>query len=1070
MPSLNLQVRCDSTKWGETVAVLGSWNSWDKRQPVTMNTSATEFPLWKVNIPIPSHLENKHVEYKYVIARNTQVSSWESNDTHNRTVLISEQSKSSDVFGQIPAPSLRHNPQASHSVSQVTGHRWQASNASSQPRPSPDMSKLDPLEEAIVHSANDQRSWRQRLAFLRSLFTDDSVAAQAGFDSMYIESLVTISIYLSFLSSGQVRCDEDGGHHRPNHHAHEARQIEAALARVTHFVSVKEPHAQTQQLRRRAYIPYVVRKIFPMLPSYSSQFTVSVPLTRIRDIAHRSDIPHDLKKEIKHTLQNKLHRCAGPEDLHTSANILNRISHGGYSQPFVDQFHIFHAELQEFFNAASLDDRLRYLQVCEHTRPVSGAAGALLGLKHNHGASLMQLQALTTLREGISRLPIMIGLGAGDQNELPHEDVQKTRLVDIELESYAFLQLATEAKEFEEESSPESFPWQRALGALSLTFSNMRLSSIRPVECAAISAELAAIRTASNIASNQSHALRLKAAVDRALRFVQEFSDAIVDLFAQKAESLGRALRVDGHAINVFAEAEIRSNLTFQGSRVAAMCSTMCRRVLALPPWTALNIGEATGNVVYVDALDDVSHLENDDDEELIVVTRTADGDEDVPKRVVGVVAGRALPHLSHLGVRARQGGVVFVCAEQREAFDKIWQERRHGTCTLVVTVQSGLSKLEATGYMAKANGNTNGVKTNGEVAVSEKSLNFDIFERQVIPIAKVTRRTGASKSAVAGSLVRVSIEREGLFEAPNGAVIPHGAFHHERERHAGDFNKLVEAYSEAFKQRGDESADKHAAKIRKFVEQDFEVSDETISAVQFLIPGGKRVMVRSSANAEDLENMSGAGLYDSIANVDVDDCQQVRKAVKGVWASVWTKRAASSRMAYNISHERVCMAVLIQEMVRSEWSFVAFSRDPVGHGEDVYVEMAVGMGETLASASCDGSPFRFRIDRAKWKVDELSFGSYSEAFVVKDEVTGGTEEQSMGLTKKVVDYSQERLSNDAEWRDEVVRRIAKTVVRLEKAFKGPQDVEGAVTVVPAMVGKAGETHVHVVQARPQLV
>lgn len=39
----------------------------------------------------------------------------------------------------------------------------------------------------------------------------------------------------------------------------------------------------------------VIRKIHPCLPSFKSEFTASVPLTRIRDIAHRNDIPHDLK-------------------------------------------------------------------------------------------------------------------------------------------------------------------------------------------------------------------------------------------------------------------------------------------------------------------------------------------------------------------------------------------------------------------------------------------------------------------------------------------------------------------------------------------------------------------------------------------------------------------------------------------------------------------------------------------------------------------------------------------------------------------------------------------------------
>ena len=38
------------------------------------------------------------------------------------------------------------------------------------------------------------------------------------------------------------------------------------------------------------------------LPSFTEAFTASVPLTRIRDIAHRNDIPHDLKQELKHTI------------------------------------------------------------------------------------------------------------------------------------------------------------------------------------------------------------------------------------------------------------------------------------------------------------------------------------------------------------------------------------------------------------------------------------------------------------------------------------------------------------------------------------------------------------------------------------------------------------------------------------------------------------------------------------------------------------------------------------------------------------------------------------------------
>lgn len=60
----------------------------------------------------------------------------------------------------------------------------------------------------------------------------------------------------------------------------------------------------------------------------------------------------------------------------------------------------------------------------------------------------------------------------------------------------------------------------------------------------------------------------------------------------------------------------------------------------------------------------------------------------------------------------------------------------------------------------------------------------------------------------------------------------------------------------------------------------------------------GATVIVRSSANVEDLAGMSGAGLYDSIPNIAPKDPQQLEAAIKGVWASLYTRRAALSRHA----------------------------------------------------------------------------------------------------------------------------------------------------------------------------
>lgn len=57
--------------------------------------------------------------------------------------------------------------------------------------------------------------------------------------------------------------------------------------------------------------------------------------------------------EIKHTIQNKLHRNAGPEDLVATEALLNRVlrNREEYSAAFLEQLKIFYKELKDFFNA-----------------------------------------------------------------------------------------------------------------------------------------------------------------------------------------------------------------------------------------------------------------------------------------------------------------------------------------------------------------------------------------------------------------------------------------------------------------------------------------------------------------------------------------------------------------------------------------------------------------------------------------------------------------------------------------------------------------------------------------------
>jgi len=201
-----------------------------------------------------------------------------------------------------------------------------------------DTTGLGAVPLKLVEGDKVSRNWWRKLELVRGL------VSESVDDQSRLEALTYSAIYLKWIYTGQIPCFEDGGHHRPNKHAEISREIFRVIERTYYG-----KNTSAQDL-------LVIRKIHPCLPSFKSEFTASVPLTRIRDIAHRNDIPHELKQEIKHTIQNKLHRNAGPEDLIATEAMLARITKtpGEYSEAFVEQFKIFYSELKDFFNAGRL--------------------------------------------------------------------------------------------------------------------------------------------------------------------------------------------------------------------------------------------------------------------------------------------------------------------------------------------------------------------------------------------------------------------------------------------------------------------------------------------------------------------------------------------------------------------------------------------------------------------------------------------------------------------------------------------------------------------------------------------
>ena len=196
---------------------------------------------------------------------------------------------------------------------------------------------------------------------------------------------------------------------------------------------------------------------------------------------------------------------------------------------------------------------------------------------------------------------------------------------------------------------------------------------------------------------------------------------------------------------------------------------------------------------------------------------------------------------------------------------------------------------------------------------------------------------------------------------------------------------------------------------------------------------------------------------------------------IKGVWASKWNDRALLSRKIRGIPHDDLFMAVLIQEVVEAEYSFVIHTVNPfTGDVKEVYAEVVSGLGETLVgnypgralSFTCNKDGIETKIKAFPSK----SIGLFGSGLIFRSDSNGEdlADYAGAGLYDSIMpeppvearlDYTKELLIKDKDFRNEFMVSVAKIGVIIEEALGFPQDIEGAYCK-----GKY-----HVVQTRPQV-
>lgn len=105
-------------------------------------------------------------------------------------------------------------------------------------------------------------------------------------------------------------------------------------------------------------------------------------------------------------------------------------------------------------------------------------------------------------------------------------------------------------------------------------------------------------------------------------------------------------------------------------------------------------------------------------------------------------------------------------------------------------------------------------------------------------------------------------------------------------------------------------------------------IRDEIDRMIIKELAGIAKFVVRSSSNAEDLENFSAAGIYESVNGIT--SSEKIFDAIKLVWSSLLSARSVRLRQQSGISLDQSYMGVIIQEEVATGMGGVMVTTNPM--------------------------------------------------------------------------------------------------------------------------------------------
>ncbi|MBI3290385.1 phosphoenolpyruvate synthase [Candidatus Microgenomates bacterium] len=268
-------------------------------------------------------------------------------------------------------------------------------------------------------------------------------------------------------------------------------------------------------------------------------------------------------------------------------------------------------------------------------------------------------------------------------------------------------------------------------------------------------------------------------------------------------------------------------------------------------------------------------------------------------------------------------------------------------------------------------------------------------------------------------------------FPVPGGFIVTTNAYklfleENSLEKKIDDILKNVDSDSPESLQ----GASSQIIKLIKKSNVPEEIVHETVARYKKLggVLSNALVAIRSSATAEDLPNASFAGQQATLLNVKGE--ANLIEAIRECWASLFMARAIFYRIENKIPHRKVLIAVVVQKMVQSEISGVAFTVDPITNDKNMMVIEAVwGLGEMIVQGAVE--PDHYRVNKDPLKV-----------------LTQKVAPQKVELTQKSMNTKERKVPGarvkKQKLNEKQILELGKILLKLHKHYYFPQDVEWA--------------------------